>query len=148
MVESLQKTPTIGFTGNILNDRILANDPLVEVSLFGDENFNSEELLAFELGYRIQPMDRLFVDIAAFYNLYDRLRTIEPQRPLQEISPLPSRLVRPFVAGNKMAGETYGVEWYYRLETLGRVAFADGLQFSADSVTLGRGQRGHDGGRR
>jgi iron complex outermembrane receptor protein len=105
------RTPSYFENDVRFNERILANNPLAVVSLFGDENFDSEELLAFELGYRIQPMDRLFVDIAAFYNIYGRLRTFEPQMSFQEISSLPSHLVQPFVAGNKMEGETYGVEW-------------------------------------
>lgn len=92
------------------NERILPDDPFALVSLFGNENFDPEELLAFELGYRVQPTRRLFVDITAFYNLYDRLRTIEPRMPFQEISSFPSRFVLPFVTDNKMEGEIYGVE--------------------------------------
>lgn len=92
------------------NERILPDDPFAVVSLFGDKDFDSEELLAFELGYRVQPTTRLFVDIAAFYNLYDRLRTIEPRMPFQQTSSFPSPLVLPFVTDNKKDGEIYGVE--------------------------------------
>jgi len=80
------------------------------VSLFGDGNYESEELLAYELGYRVQPMDQFSVDIAAFFNNYSNLRTLEPGNPFLEVSPSPAHLVFPFTADNKMDGETYGVE--------------------------------------
>ncbi len=92
------------------NQRVIPGDPPVVLSLFGNSDFDSEELLAFELGYRVQPMDRLFADIAAFYNVYDRLRTFEPGVPFLETSPLSSHRVRPFFTANKMDGEAYGVE--------------------------------------
>jgi iron complex outermembrane receptor protein len=80
------------------------------VSLFGDGNYESEELLAYELGYRVLPTDQFSVDIAAFYNDYSNLRTLEPGNPSLEVSPSPTHLVFPFTADNKMDGETYGVE--------------------------------------
>ncbi len=49
-----------------------------EVVLQGSHDFESEELLAYELGYRLQPRDDLSLDLATFYNLYDRLRSEEP----------------------------------------------------------------------
>ena len=43
----------------------------------GNDHFDSEKLIAYELGYRVRPAQRLFVDIAAFYNVYDDLATDE-----------------------------------------------------------------------
>ena len=34
--------------------------------LLGNKDFESETVLAYELGYRVQPTDRLFFDVAAF----------------------------------------------------------------------------------
>ncbi len=62
--------------------------------------FQSEKLIAYELGYRAQPMPRFSASISTFYNVYDDLRTFE-------FSPggaLPLRIE------NGMEGETYGVE--------------------------------------
>jgi len=42
---------------------------------------DSKELIAFELGYRIQPYDHLTFDLATFYNIYDRQRSLEPGTP-------------------------------------------------------------------
>ncbi len=80
------------------------------VSLLGDGDYEPEELLAYELGYRTQPTDQFSVDIAAFFNDYSNLRTLEPGNAFLEVSPSPAHLVFPFTADNKMDGETYGVE--------------------------------------
>jgi iron complex outermembrane receptor protein len=82
------------------------------VAVFGSHQFNSEDLLAYELGYRVQATKNLSLDIATFYNNYSNLRTAEPGTPFVEGSPAPTDLVIPFVAGNKMSGGTYGVELF------------------------------------
>ena len=80
------------------------------VSIFGSPNFTSEELLAYEIGYRLQPTDRLFCDVATFYNSYDNLFTIEPGVPFMEDTPAPVHRVLPQIVSNKSSGEAYGVE--------------------------------------
>jgi iron complex outermembrane receptor protein len=82
------------------------------VAVFGSHQFNSEDLLAYELGYRVQAMSNLSLDLATFYNNYSNLRTAEPGAPFVEGSPAPTNLVIPFVAANKMSGGTYGVELF------------------------------------
>jgi iron complex outermembrane recepter protein len=47
--------------------------------LTSSDKFDSEVLVAYELGYRIKPADQLSFDLAAYYNDYDNLRSIEPQ---------------------------------------------------------------------
>ena len=55
--------------------------------------------------------DRKFsLDIATFYNVYDRLQTLEPDRPFFEIDPQPPHPIIPLRFSNMMRGETYGVE--------------------------------------
>ena len=63
--------------------------------------------MAYELGYRLQPHPRLSLDVAAFYNVYDHLLSIEGPGPPQ---PLPPVVTIPFTLANNLAGETYGVE--------------------------------------
>ncbi len=82
------------------------------VAVFGSHQFNSEDLLAYELGYRVQATSTLSLDIATFYNNYSNLRTAEPGAPFVEGSPAPTDFVIPFVAANKMSGGTYGVELF------------------------------------
>src|ERR1700690_1267868 len=47
--------------------------PLGLVSLFGNPNAESENLIAYELGYRIEATKQLSFDVATFYNQYDKL---------------------------------------------------------------------------
>lgn len=80
------------------------------VALIGNPDFRSEELLAYEIGYRLQLGSNVSLDIATFYNLYDHLQTLEPGRPFFESAPLPPRVVIPLLFDNLMSGETYGLE--------------------------------------
>lgn len=50
----------------------------VPVFLWGNEEYDSEDVLAYELGYRIVPTKQLSIDIAVFYNEYENLRTATP----------------------------------------------------------------------
>ncbi len=85
---------------------------IVQTAFFGDDEFRSEELMAYELGYRWQPESNLSFDLAAFYNHYNRLRTTEPNTAAAyfENDPLPPHVVIPVLIDNKMQGETYGFE--------------------------------------
>jgi iron complex outermembrane receptor protein len=71
------------------------------LTIKGSPEMESEKLVAYELGYRVQPIDQLKLDLTTFYNVYDDLRTLEPTRP----GP-----VSPSKVGNNLFGETYGVE--------------------------------------
>jgi iron complex outermembrane receptor protein len=86
-------------------------NPLVPtvIQMLGNSGYDSEDLLAYELGYRTQLHDTLSLDIATFYNDYRHLRTItlDPNVPVE---PLADRTNIRFLATNKMEGETYGVE--------------------------------------
>lgn len=43
----------------------------------GDGNFDSEKLIAYELGYRVRPNNNSLINLALFYNDYDSLRSAE-----------------------------------------------------------------------
>jgi iron complex outermembrane receptor protein len=52
-----------------------AGNPVVR--LLGNEDFDSEELLAYEAGYRWQAFDRLAVDLNVYHNVYEGLASLE-----------------------------------------------------------------------
>jgi iron complex outermembrane receptor protein len=81
-----------------------------QTAALGDRGFGSEDLLAYELGYRTQLTPRLSLDIALFYHDYKNLRTFEPGDTFLELTPLPPHLVIPARVNNKMDGEAYGLE--------------------------------------
>jgi iron complex outermembrane receptor protein len=73
----------------------------------GQKDFESENLLATELGYRFRPQDRLFIDVAAFANSYRDGHSFEEETPFIN----PAGFVEvPVVSRNRLDGETYGVE--------------------------------------
>src|SRR6266851_3834627 len=113
------RTPALTEEGLRLNSQVIppgtpANPtPLPAVlAVFGSHQFNSEDLLAYELGYRVQATSNVSLDISTFYNNYSNLRTAEPGAPFVEGSPAPTDIVVPLVAANKMSGGTYGLELF------------------------------------
>jgi iron complex outermembrane recepter protein len=69
--------------------------------LQGGSDFQSEELIAYELGYRAQPADSLGIALSTFYDDYNDLRSIEQVHP-------PAAF--PIFIGNGLRGDSYGAE--------------------------------------
>jgi iron complex outermembrane receptor protein len=78
--------------------------------LLNNRGYESEKLLAYEVGYRVQPVQPVFIDISAFYNRHDDLQSIEPLPPFTETTPSPTHTIVPVVFGNQVKGETHGME--------------------------------------
>jgi iron complex outermembrane receptor protein len=121
------RTPAITEEGLRLNEAVVPpgappfNSPLPVIeAVYGSDQFKSEDLLAYEVGYRVQATSTLSADIAGFYNNYSNLRTAEPGTPFVEGSPTPADLVFPFLAENKMSGGTYGIEPFVDWKALPR----------------------------
>ena len=87
-----------------------ANNPFPVVpTFFGQPSVVSEEVIAYEAGWRISPTRSFLFDIAAFYNQYDHLIGSQDLEPIFVTDPVPYLLV-PVVAGNPVEGYTCGVE--------------------------------------
>ena len=85
----------------------------------GSPDFESEELMAYEIGFRYQATSEVSFDVAGFYNDYDSLRSVsfgdpfcEPEGTLTAclFSPQTTNLAIDAVANNDLAGSTSGVE--------------------------------------
>lgn len=72
--------------------------------------FDSESLVAYELGYRIQPNSRFFIDLATFYNDYNDLSSVPMGKPFIEFEPAPPHVFIPLVFHNGSRGHTAGAE--------------------------------------
>ncbi|WP_456406904.1 TonB-dependent receptor plug domain-containing protein [Thiolapillus sp.] len=89
----------------------------VVIHILGSDEFEAEELIAYETGYRVQPRSNLSLDLALFYNDYDMLQSFEPTDPANPPSDLRF--------DNEMTGYSYGLElsldWrpleWWRLQT-------------------------------
>lgn len=111
--------------------------------LEGDPDFQPEEVIAYDLGLRLRATPDLWLSMAAFYNDYDDLRSIE-------FGDTPTFL--PLRWGNLIAGHTYGVNawatWqvtdWWRLQP-GFELLRKNLHFKAGASGLvGTGQAGND----
>ncbi len=70
-------------------------------TLVGNDQFESEVLLAYELGYRVQPRPWLFLSLATYYHDYDKLRSTDRVNPSAPF---------PFVLRNSQEGSVAGAE--------------------------------------
>ena len=81
------------------------------VSGLGDREYDAEDLLAYEIGYRTSVSDWLSIDVAAFFNDYSDLESFEPKGDpfLSSVGDTPFIEV-PFAVDNLLKGDTTGVE--------------------------------------
>jgi len=81
-----------------------APPPTVYTAVIGNDDFESEELIAYELGYRFKAHDNVSVDLTAFHNDYDNFRTLELGAPAATDIPLA------IYVDNKASAQASGVE--------------------------------------
>lgn len=97
----------------LLLDEVFNDDNKAVFTRFvGDSNFDSEQLVAFEAGYRRRFASRFSFDLTAFLHSYDKLRTDTrtiTERPMLEGTPHSYLPVYPV---NDFEGLTYGAELF------------------------------------
>ena len=84
-------------------------DPLmpgVFPQIRGNRGLESEDLLAYEAGIRVQPNDKFWWDLALFYNEYSDLYG----RTYGALEPVPPPPILPMYTVNAGDGQTYGFE--------------------------------------
>ncbi len=111
------------------------NPPLLLYG-YGNDEFHSEELLAYELGLRYQPRDNLSLDLTLYHHDYDELETLELRADPQGV---------PYLAfDNNLLADTQGaelsVDWqpleWWRLQ-LGYSHYRISSRLSTSSSPLG-----------
>lgn len=81
-------------------DRDLKEPTEFPILLEGSSDFESETLIAYELGYRAALTSRISASVSTFYNDYSDLRSA---------SFTPATII-PFFFANNLEGETHGIE--------------------------------------
>jgi len=104
------RTPSRAESDIRINYGETAGIPGVFVSAVGDGSVQSEELLALETGYRVQPTERLALDIAFFYNDYSHARTLEAGTPFLENEPAPPHTILPISIVTTANATVWGAE--------------------------------------
>ncbi len=72
----------------------------------GNSSLLSEDLIAYELGYRAQPDPKFSYDIALFYNVYTQLTALQPSSYYFD----QGNLILPFLTVNGGNAQTWGGE--------------------------------------
>jgi len=78
----------------------------IAVHLLGNSSLNSEELISYELGYRIEPIKTVSLDNSVFFNHYDRLVNGQMGTPFSSGGVLDF----PVIIANGGYGDTWGFE--------------------------------------
>jgi iron complex outermembrane receptor protein len=118
-VSNATRTPSLFEHDSQLNVAVIPSStgPPVWVQLFGNPHLLEENLVAYELGYRFQPVRSLSVDVATFYNIYHDLSTYVSNAPAFELSPQPHILVSSTFQ-NAGTARSYGLEVSARWQVL------------------------------
>jgi iron complex outermembrane receptor protein len=84
--------------------QVLPTSPLTIVRVDGNEDFESEELVSLEGGYRVLVHPTLSADLSLYYGWYDRIRSITPLPPFVQ----DGNVVQPLRVDNDARGHAYG----------------------------------------
>jgi len=80
----------------------------IYTEVFGNKNVGSEELVAYEFGYRAQPTDDFWWDFTAFYNDYNNVMYFDTEDPY--VDPTTGAIFVPSTPDTVIWGDTYGFE--------------------------------------
>ena len=101
----------VQLTASVQPPSAATNGLPVLANFLGDRGLKSEDLVAYEAGYRFQVGSSFSADFAGFYNSYSNLVSAEPQPLFLETNPLPPHLTMPMVVSNKRSGAAQGMEF-------------------------------------
>jgi iron complex outermembrane receptor protein len=93
----------------------------------GRGRFDSEKVIAYELGYRAELTQRLGLSISTFFNDYDDIRSLEP------IAGAPGQ----FIILNRLRAKTYGVEFSATWQPLEWWRLRGGYTYFRKEIRLG-----------
>ena len=104
-------------------EAMFPGSPTTSISMIGSEEMEPEELIAYETGFRFKPSGQLFLDLALFVNVYDKLRILK----MGEMQPHPIYgspvMMIPFVVGNGAGGYTKGGEFTANWRPISKLQF-------------------------
>ena len=111
------RTPGIGERSNTATNVLSLAPGAIAQSVY-DSGVQSEELIAYELGYRVKPTQKVSIDSTAFINDYTKLITYEPGTPV--LAPDGINYYYPYILSNLGAGHAYGFETSVKWEVTSR----------------------------
>jgi iron complex outermembrane recepter protein len=110
-----------------LNAVLAALPGPAELVLLGNPKAKTEHVIAYELGYRAQPLDHLSIDATVFFNSYQNLQSVELLPDVLQTNP--SLLIHRETLGNDLHGTTSGVELSANWKVTDRWTLSPGYSF-------------------
>lgn len=106
----------------------------VENLLVGNKKFESETVIAYELGYRVQFGSKVSSSLSTFYNVYHDIRStsLSPPNPFD--------LPFPLYYENNLEGETYGFELSVTYQVLGWWRLRSGYNLLKEDIRVKSGK--------
>jgi iron complex outermembrane receptor protein len=99
----------------------------------GGPDFDSETVIAYEIGYRAQFNSKITSSVSVFYNVYDKIRSTSP-------SPPPAILSLPLFYENNLEGETYGLELALTYQVSDWWRMVGGYTFFREDIRIKEGK--------
>ena len=90
----------------------------------GGSDFDSEKLIAYELGYRVRPVAPLTISLAGFFDDYDQIRSLEPVA------------TNTYVFRNSNLAQIYGLEFSLTYEVNDRWRLRGGYTYLHKEVSI------------
>ena len=100
--------------------------PPTFVFFTGNPKLISEEVHAYELGYRYEWKQKFAFDAAAYYNGYEHLIGVGPLGP-PTVNASPFYIAIPLLAANVGGGQTHGLELYFKYTPIRRWTVSTGI---------------------
>lgn len=113
------------------DDDVIQGNPR-NPQIVGSRDFDSETVIAYELGYRAQPVTSFNWDVSLFYNDYDKLRSQEPVSTARNAARRIS---------NKLMAETYGAEVSIKWQPIRRWRLQGSYTYLAEDFHLAPNSR-------
>ena len=125
------RLPTVSDENVMINRALIPGAPPLLIRSAQNSGVKAEELLAYEIGYRVKATDKINFDITAFYFDYDNLIVLTDGAVGFNPFPAPGLLTVGVFNDNSATGEIYGLEisgqWQVRSNwrLSGSYSFAD-----------------------
>ena len=108
--------------------------PIVDDLLIGGADFESETLVAYEIGYRAQPVSQVTTSVSAFFNNYDDIRSTSLSPPNAFLLPFP------LFYANNLAAQTWGLEFSTDWQVIEGLRMHGGYDLLQETVWVKPGQ--------
>tara|TARA_R110002124_G_scaffold88213_4_gene226649 strand:- start:2817 stop:4853 length:2037 start_codon:yes stop_codon:yes gene_type:complete len=112
--------------------------PLVSIWVAGNEDYKSEVIISYEVGYRFTPAKKWSFDSTIFYNDYDKLRNAPAGAT--DFSTFPNYISQYLTFSNDLDGYNYGFELSSQWAATDTIQFKVNYSFTQNEFGVSQSQ--------